>query len=83
MGRAQSRPDGAVTPQPYLEKQGFDMYYLRQTRTRPFTGIRETDILDYYLPSPLVPHTGGTQLTHMRTSPIPLPIRRLMRRGRD
>jgi hypothetical protein len=76
-------PLGAVTPQPYLEKRGFDMYYLRQTCTRPFTGIRETDILDYYLPSPLVPHTGGTQATHVRALPIRLPTWRLMRRGRD
>jgi len=59
------------------------MYFLHQTHARPFTGIRETDIQDYYLPSPLVTHTDGRQVTHLRTSAIPLPTRRLMRRGRD
>jgi hypothetical protein len=59
------------------------MYYLHQNDARPFRGIRETDIRDYYLPSPLVTHTGGTQVTHPRVSSIPLPTRRLMRRGRD
>ncbi len=59
------------------------MYYLHPTQARRFTGIRETDVQDYYLPSPLVTHTDGTQVTHVRTSPIPLPRCRLMRRGRD
>jgi len=54
-----------------------------QTHARQSAGIRETDIQDYYLPSPLVPHTGGTQATHVRTLPIRLPTCRLMRRGRD
>jgi len=58
------------------------MYYLHQADARPFMGIRETDIRDYYLASPLVTRTGGTHV-HVRTSPIPLPIRRLLRRGRD
>jgi len=58
------------------------MFY-HQTHAHPFTGIHETDIQDYYLPSPLVTHTGGTQVAQLRTSPIPLPSCRLMRRGRD
>jgi hypothetical protein len=59
------------------------MYYLHQIHVRHFTGIRETDIQDYYLPSPLVANTGGTQIVCFRISPIPLPARRLVRRRRD
>jgi hypothetical protein len=45
-----------------------------------FKGIRETDIRDYYLPSPLA-LAGNTPASLQRTLAVPLPTRRLMRRG--
>ena len=59
------------------------MYPLRPTdQARQCTALRETDIRDYYLPSPLV-HTGGPHLAPTRTPAVPLPAHRLKRRGRD
>ena len=59
------------------------MYPLRLTdQARHCTALRETDIRDYYLPSPLA-HAGGPQAVPTRTPAVPLPAHRLMRRGRD
>jgi hypothetical protein len=59
------------------------MYPLRLTdQARQCTALRETDIRDYYLPSPLA-HAGGLQIASTRTPAVPLPTHRLMRRGRD
>jgi hypothetical protein len=59
------------------------MYSLHLTdQAHRFKGIRETDIQDYYLPSPLA-HAGNTPAWPDCTPAVPLPTRRLVRRGRD
>jgi hypothetical protein len=45
------------------------------------TGIRETDIRDSYVPSPVA--AMSTRRPPLRTRPVPLSNRRLTRRGRD
>jgi hypothetical protein len=45
------------------------------------TGVRETDIRDSYVPSPMVA-TNSSWSPH-RTRTVPLSTRRLTRRGRD
>ena len=45
------------------------------------TGIRETDIRDSYVPSPIV--TTNVPWSPHRTRTVPLSTRRLTRRGRD
>ena len=46
-----------------------------------FKGIRETDIQDYYLPSPLTPQATATAQPRLTTPAVPLPKYRLTRRG--
>jgi len=45
------------------------------------TGIRETDIRDSYVPSPIA--ATSTRRLPLRTRPVPLSNRRLTRRRRD
>jgi hypothetical protein len=44
-------------------------------------GVRETDIRDYYIPSPIA--ATRSLWPPRRTSAVPLPTNRLVRRGRD
>jgi hypothetical protein len=46
-----------------------------------FRRVRETDIRDYYVPSPIA--ATGSLWPVLRTPAVPLPSRRLVRRGRD
>ena len=59
------------------------MYYrtLGPDSRRTFNGIRETDIHDYYLPSPLS-HANCRQIVCNRTTAVPLHTCRLVRRRR-
>lgn len=86
-GRVRSRPDtGGDTATHIIMKVRFSMHSCRPiasiSAAAPalMKGIRETDIRDYYVPSPIT--IPGSLCRPLRIPIVPLPTHRLVRRGR-